>query len=112
MRVLTLYCIGAPSTRAWTVDRDCLLMGAQNTAGNAVISGDPAVTAAAFATPSVESKLWDYYIWLSSGSATSTFPVRNLKIPLLEGMSLFVAVSSTSAVMLYLDEVSPEITAT
>jgi hypothetical protein len=105
MRVLTMNFSGT-AQRAWVADRACLLNGAQNTAGNVLISKDPSKTAAAFATDANNANTWDYYLWLSSGSATASAIARfPLQIPVAEGDAIYVATAQACYVFLYLEDV-------
>ena len=105
MRCLSLAFSGA-AIRAWTVDRDCLLMGANATTSNVVVSDDSTLaTTGLSAAPGTVANRWDVHLWLSSGGASCNFaPNFPLKIPLSKDRTIYVAVSGACWVFLYLED--------
>jgi hypothetical protein len=109
VRVLTLAATGA-MIRSWLIDQDCLLQGAAVTGGNCLISSDPTMTTTTFLLPAAITASFDYFIWLSSGSAAGAISHFPLQIPLVGGRTLFASVTGQVQLFLYLDDMpSPDI---
>jgi len=88
------------------VDEDCVLTGVQCSSGNALVSADPAITVATYVTPTAVANRWDLMAFVGSGSAVAGI-LPQLKIPLEQGRTIFVANSSaTATIHLFLDSPS------
>jgi len=110
MRCLSMGFASAPLTRSWVVDRNCLLNGAMSSAGNVAVSSDPSITTAAITAASATSfNRWDILLFLSGGANVAGTLPENLKIPLEEGKTIYVACSATAWVFLFLEDVPAEI---
>jgi hypothetical protein len=108
MRCVVLSFVSV-TKQSWTADQDYLLQYVQ-TAGSvaAVVSENPSLAATDLKAPSADNIRNDIYAWLGVDAGTAeTRPGAELKIPVMAGSKVWVAVSATSSVLLYLEPMVP-----
>jgi len=103
MRVIAIGNVSGSNTRSWVVDRDCLLQAAVSSSGNQLVSENPTSITTDVSTPSTGNRT-DWLLWLSGGSAAGAIYGIQLKIPLLEGRTIYVAFASGGVCFLYLED--------
>jgi hypothetical protein len=111
MRVLA-FAVSTTSevTSSWVADRDCVLVGVQETGGaNVLVSEDPSLTVTELLSPTVTRIYWTIYAWLSGGTVFGNV-APPMRIPISAGKTLLVVTKAAkTAVLLYLDDpISPE----
>src|SRR6266576_4989373 len=102
MRILVMKFNNAMQ-RTWTVDEDCVLVGAQTPGGNVLISEDPQLTLNNVITPTVAESAMAIFLWLSSGGAAGAAIYFPTKIPLQVSRQLYVTSGQATTVALFLD---------
>jgi len=91
-------------TTKWVVDRDCVLLGGQASAGNALVSENPASVTTDVSAPAIDGPRFDWYLWISGGATAGNQVNFQLKIPLAKDRAIYVATSSQGTVFLFLED--------
>jgi len=109
LRVITVTAVGA-STRSWVVDQDCVLLDANSTGLQFVISQNPSLVLTDITGAGADTVRDDVIMFgaTSASSAAARPPSFPLKFPLSKDSTLYVAVSTGGCVFLYLDSVEPQ----
>jgi hypothetical protein len=98
----------AQANASWVCDRDQLLQHVSTTGGNAVVSEDPAMTAATFKAPSALTQFDRAYVYATADAGTGQMqPPFQLKIPISAGKKVYVDASGQGSVTLWLDDPVP-----
>jgi len=100
MKVFTVV-LGGAGTTSWTPDQDYLLQHAQASTGNCLITEKPDGSITLNLAPG-----WQNIAWLSSGTASATYPPHfPWKIPLLKGRTIYFVFQASATILLYLDDI-------